>query len=237
MVRYRQTIIGVAWVLIQPLAMMAVFTLFFGVILGRSGGAIPYPVFVFAGLVVWIMGSRVVSQGSTSVISNSGLLSKLYFPRAYLPIGVAIGSLIDFAFGVAALVVMLVLFGIVPTIGLLAIPLATALAFASVLGVAFWLSALNAQYRDVGQLLPFLTQVWFFSTPIFYSVETVPVEWRAIYWFNPLAVTVEAFRWGFAGWHPPPVEAWLSGGLVAIGLLISGYMFFRSREPMFADIV
>lgn len=237
MVRYRQTIIGAAWVLIQPLTLMLVFTVFFGLVLNQSIGTMPYPVFVFIGLVIWMMASRVLYQGSTSVSSNAGLLSKIYFPRAYLPIGVALGSLVDFAFGVAALLALLALYGLVPTIGLFTVPLATTLALATVLGVAFWLSALNAQYRDVGQLLPFLTQVWFFATPIFYSVEIVPVEWRTIYWLNPLAVAVEGFRWAFAGSNPPPVEAWLIGGLMATVLLISGYVFFRSREPMFSDIV
>jgi lipopolysaccharide transport system permease protein len=237
MVRYRQTLIGAAWVLIQPLTLMLVFTVFFGLFMNRSIGATPYAVFVYLGLLVWMMASRVLSQGSTSVSSNSGLLSKIYFPRAYLPIGVAIGSLVDFAFGFAALFALLVFYAIAPTIGLLTIPLATVIALAAVLGVTFWLSALNAQYRDVGQLLPFLTQVWFFTSPIFYSSDVIPAEWRSLYWLNPIAVSIEAFRWAFAGLAPPPVEAWLIGGAVAVALLVSGYVFFRSREPSFSDIV
>lgn len=237
MVRYRQTLIGAAWVLIQPLTLMLVFTVFFGVFMNRSIGTTPYAVFVYLGLLVWMMASRVLSQGSTSVASNAGLLSKIYFPRAYLPIGVAIGSLVDFAFGFVALFALLVFFGIAPTIGLLAIPMATAMALAAVLGVTFWLSALNAQYRDVGQLLPFLTQLWFFTSPIFYSSDVIPVEWRTLYWLNPIAVAIEAFRWAFAGLAPPPVEAWLIGGAVAVVMLLSGYVFFRSREPRFSDIV
>jgi len=237
MVRYRQTLIGVAWVLLQPLTLTLVFTVFFGVVMNRSAGAIPYPVFVLSGLVVWIMVSRVLSQGSESITANAGLLSKIYFPRAYFPISIAIGSLVDFAFGVVALLGLVAVSGAVPSIGLLAVPLATGLALAAVMGVTFWLSALNAQYRDVAQLMPFLTQVWFFSTPIFYAVDIVPPVWRPIFWLNPVAVAVNAFRWGFAGGEAPPLEAWLIGGTVATMLLISGYVFFRLREPLLSDVV
>lgn len=237
MVRYRQTLIGAAWVLIQPLTMMIVFTLFFGLMMGRAVGPLPYPAFLLVGLVVWMMTARILSQGSTSISSNAGLLSKIYFPRAYLPIGVALGALVDFGFGLLALAGLLVFYGIVPNLGIMLVPVFAAIAFAAALGVAFWLSALNARYRDIEQLLPFLSQVWFFTTPIFYSIDIIPTEWRALLWLNPMALAVEGFRWAFLGTALPPAAFWVVGTLVALALFASGYTFFRSREPTFADVV
>ncbi|MGZ8745593.1 MAG: ABC transporter permease [Mycobacterium sp.] len=235
MVRYRQTVVGAAWVLIQPLTLMLVFTVFFGILVNVSTRGVPYPVFVYVGLMLWIVVSRVLSEGSTSVVSHAGLLSKIYFPRAYFPIAVAIGSLVDFAFGMAALVALLLFYGITPNLGVLLIPVMTLIAVAAVLGVTFWLSALNARYRDVALLLPFLTQLWFFLTPIIYASAIVPPEWRLVYWLNPLAVTVDGFRWACTGSEAPPMEAWLLACAISAVLLVSGYMFFRSREPWFSD--
>ena len=237
MVRYRQTVIGAAWVLVQPLTLMLVFTVFFGILVNVSTRGVPYPVFVYIGLMIWMVVSRVLSEGSTSVVANAGLISKIYFPRAYFPIGVAIGSLVDFAFGIAALAVLLLYFGIAPGLGVLLVPFMTIIALAAVLGITFWLSALNARYRDVAQLLPFLTQLWFFVTPIIYSSEIVPAEWRGLFWLNPLAVAVDGFRWAFTGGEAPPLEAWTVATVIAGTLLVSGYVFFRSREPSFSDVV
>lgn len=237
MVRYRKTGIGVAWVLIQPLTMMAVFAFFFGFVISRHDGELPFAVHVFTGLVVWMMVARILGQGATSVNSNAGLLTKIYFPRAYLPISVAISSIVDFAFGILALLVLLAIFGIVPTIWVMAVPWLALMAFAAALGIAFWLAALSAQYRDVEQLLPFLTQIWFFSVPIIYATSMFPPQVQPIFWINPVAVAVEGFRWAFTGLtSPPPVAAWLTGSAVAIVLLVSGYIFFRSREPIIADL-
>lgn len=237
MVRYRKTAVGVAWILIQPLTMMAVFAFFFGFVLSRPSSDLPFAVHIFTGLVVWMMVVRILSQGSTSVTSNTGLLTKIYFPRAYLPIGVAISSVVDFAFGILAMLVLLALYGIAPTIWIITVPWLMFMALAAALGVAFWLSALGAQFRDVEQLLPFLTQIWFFSVPIIYATSQFPPELQPIFWINPAAVAVEGFRWAFTGvTAPPPIEAWVTGSVVAIVLLVSGYVFFRSREPIMADL-
>jgi lipopolysaccharide transport system permease protein len=237
MVRYRQTVIGAAWVLVQPLTLMLVFTVFFGILVNVSTSGIPYPVFVYIGLMIWMVVSRVLSEGSTSVVANSALITKIYFPRAYFPISVAIGSLVDFAFGIAALAVLLIYYGIAPGIGVLLVPFMTVIAVATVLGITFWLAALNARYRDVSLLLPFLTQLWFFTTPIIYSSAIVPLEWRGFFWLNPLAVVVDGFRWAFSGSEAPPAEAWILAIIVSGTLLLTGYLFFRSREPSFSDFV
>jgi len=237
MVRYRQTVIGAAWVLAQPLTMMLVFTVFFGILTNVNTQGVPYPVFVYIGLMIWMIVSRVLSEGTTSIVANASLLSKIYFPRAYFPIGVALGSLVDFLFGIAVLILLLLYFHVSITIGIVAVPFLTAVALAAVLGVGFWLSALNTEYRDVAQLLPFLTQLWFFITPIIYSSAVVPEPWRSFYWLNPMAVVVEGFRWAFSGSEVPSPEAWITGTVVSVVLLVTGYVFFRSREPSFPDVV
>jgi lipopolysaccharide transport system permease protein len=237
MVRYRQTLVGAAWVLIQPLTMMLVFAVFFGAIMGRFVGTVPYSAYLLSALNIWFVVSRVVSQGGNSIVSGGTLLTKIYFPRADLPIGIAIGAIVDFVFGVIALLLLMLFFGIVPTSNIVFVPLMLLSALATSLGVTFWLAALNAAYRDVEQLLPFLLQVWFFATPIIWSVNSLPSDMRAFLWLNPLTAVVEGMRWAFLGTPPLPPEAWLIGTAMAAVLLVSGYMFFRTREHTFADSI
>jgi len=237
MVRYRQTVIGVGWVVIQPILLMIVFTVFFG-LLGRfPSDGLPYPVFFFLGLLPWQMVAKIMSEGSTSVVANSTLVTRVYLPRVYFPTSVAMASLVDLAFASVALAIMLAVFGIVPGPMVVIVPVLIATALMAGLGMAYWLSALHVAYRDVGQLLPFLTQLWMFASPIIYPSSMIPEPYRVVYFLNPMALVIGGFRWAFGGAPPPPAYAWALGTSVAGLILVTGYMFFRHREPTFSDLV
>lgn len=236
-VRYRQTVLGAAWTVLQPVLLMLVFTVFFGLFARLPSEGVPFPVFYFLGLLPWQIAARMMSEGSTSVVTNSSLVNRVYFPRVYFPASTAISSLVDLLFGLVALGVLLVIYRIVPGWPIVLVPGLVAIALAASLGAALWLSALNAAYRDVAQLLPSLTQVWFFASPIIYPSSVIPAGLRMLYYLNPMVVVIDGFRWAFAGSPAPPPEAWLLGGGVATALLFGGYVFFRQREPTFADVV
>jgi lipopolysaccharide transport system permease protein len=237
MVRYRQTLVGAAWALLQPLLLMAVFTVFFGVLGRIPSGNLPYPVFFFLGLLPWQMVAKILNEGSASVVASAALVTRVYLPRGYFPTAVALASLIDFALATVALVALLLLFGILPGPAAVVTPVFVALAWITGLGVAYWLSALNVAYRDIAQLLPFLTQLWMFSSPIIYPTTIVPEAYRFLYFLNPMALVVSGFRWSIGGEPAPPPEAWAISSTVAVLLLVSGYMFFRQRERTFADLI
>ncbi len=235
MVRYRQTLIGASWAILQPLLLMTLFTIFFG-LLGRiPSDDLPYPVFFFLALLPWQMVSKILNEGSTSVVANSALVTRVYFPRAYFPLSVALASLVDFALGGVALAVLLLISGVIPGPALIALPLLTAIAWIAGLGVSYWLAAINVNYRDVTQLLPFLAQLWMFASPIIYPASIVPERFQALYFLNPMALVATGFRWSVGGAAPPSLMAWVLGSGVAVLLLVSGYVFFRHREPTFAD--
>ncbi len=235
--RYRQAFLGVSWTILQPILLMIVFTVFFGLFARVPTEGLPHPVFYFLGLLPWQIVARIVNEGSLSVVANAALVTRVYFPRVYLPLATAISALVDFAFGLVALVILLVAFGASPSVGLLAVPLLLVIALATSLGVAMWLAALNAAYRDVTQLLPSLVQLWFFASPVLYPSTIIPEAFRGMYYLNPMAVVIDGFRWAFAGARVPPSEAWLAGVFVAVLLLVSGYVFYRQREQFFADVV
>lgn len=237
-VRYKQTAIGAGWAILQPVMLMIVFTVFFG-ILGRMPrqGDVPFPVFFMAGIVIWHAASKLLSSGTVSIVQNKSLIEKVYFPRVYFPLSSALTGLVDLFFGMVALAVLLAVFQIAPTWQVVLVPFLIAVAFMSVMGAALWLSALNATYRDVIHMLPFLTQIWFFCSPILYPAEFVPDPFYTLYFINPMAFVITGFRSAFAGLPPPPPEAWIIAPAVAILLLVSGYTFFRSREPTFDDVL
>jgi lipopolysaccharide transport system permease protein len=236
-VRYRQTVIGVGWAVGQPMLMMIMFAVVFGALANVPTEGIPFPVFYFSGLVVWSVVSKILLEGSTSIIANPALIDRVYFPRVYLPASVALSTLVDLACNGVALAVMMVLFGVTPTVGLLTLPLLMVIAYAMSLGAALFLGALNVAYRDVNVLLPVLVQLWFFATPIIYPASIVPPEWETLYYLNPMALVVTGLRWAVAGTPPPPPEAWPLGLIVALLTLVGGYVFFRRRQATFADIL
>lgn len=237
MVRYRQTAVGAAWAMLQPLLLMLVFTVFFGILASVKSEGVPYSVFVMIALTIWQVVAKVLNEASLSVVGNGGLVNKIYFPRAYFPIASALGSLVDLAFGFFALAVLLVIFQLVPGWPIVLVPVLVSIALAAVTGVSFWLSALNVTYRDVAQLLPFLTQLWFFISPVIYSGSIIPSEFRPLYWLNPMAITVDGMRWAVAGTAAPTIQEWIEGIVVATVVLCTGYVFFRHREPSFPDTV
>jgi lipopolysaccharide transport system permease protein len=234
-VRYRQTLIGAGWAVIQPLMLMLVFTVFFGLLVRLPSDGVPYPVFFLTGLAIWQVTAKVLVEGSGSVVANATLVSRVYFPRVYFPVSVALASLVDLAFNGLALALFLGIFGFVPVTTILVVPLLVAIAYIVSLGAAFWLCAINVAFRDVAVLLAFVAQLWFFSTPIIYPASVIPAPYDFVYYLNPMALVVTALRWALLGTPPPPVEAWALGTIVAFIVFVTGYMFFRQREQTFSD--
>ena len=236
-VRYKQTVIGVAWAVLQPLAMMLVFTLFFGKLAKMPSDDIPYPVFAMAGLLPWQMFSRTLSESASSLVTNQRLVTRVYFPRLLVPLATVLAAFVDFGVASALLAVLMVGYRLVPPAGIVWLPVFIALLLATALGIGLWLAALNAQYRDVRYTLPFLTQLWLFLTPVVYPSSLVPDRWQVAYGLNPMVGVVEGFRWALfgAGQGPSPMLAVSAGA--AVFLLVSGLVFFRSRERVFADVL
>jgi lipopolysaccharide transport system permease protein len=235
-VRYRQSVVGIGWVVLQPLLLAAVFTAFFSV-MARSSGDVPFPVFFLAGLFIWQFVARVLGEGTNSVTSNGALVTRVYLPRVFFPASVVLAGLVDLLFTSLALLVVMALYGLVPQPTVVLAPVLVAIAAATALGAALWLSSLSVSYRDIFVLLPVLTQLWFFASPILYSVDTVSPELLGFYYLNPMALVVTGMRWSILGLAAPPPEAWILGVSVSVALLVSGYLVFRHREPTFADVI
>lgn len=235
-VRYRQTAFGAAWALIQPLAMMLVFTLVLGRVSGLAPEGIPYPVFALAGLVPWTLFSQSLIGASGSLVNAANLLQKVYFPRLLLPASSVGSYILDFFIGLAALGVVMLLYRIVPTAAIVfTLPMA-ALAVAVALSVGIWLAAINVRYRDVRYAVPFLVQVWLFASPVAYPIDVIPEQWRALYTLNPMVGVLEGFRWSLFG-GPAPVAAILVSMVVTTVLLVTGLAYFRRVERTFADVI
>jgi len=240
-VRYKQTLLGVLWVVLQPLVSMLIFTVLFGILLQVDSGNVPYPVFAFAGLLPWNYFSQALTRSSSSVVSSSHLITKIYFPRLVIPLSGVFSCLVDFVIAFGALIVLMIVYGIVPTIGLVLLPLLILLAMITALGFGLWLSALNVRYRDINYLLPFLIQVWMYVTPIVYGSNLLPSNYRFLLSLNPMTGVVEGFRWALLG--PAAVGDYLSAPLLGVSvaisllMLISGVIFFRNTERTFADII
>lgn len=236
-VRYKQTALGAAWAIMQPLFSMLVFSLFFGRLAQIPSDGIPYPLFAFAGLVPWTFFSNALTQSSNSLVNSSHLLTKIYFPRLALPISSILSGLVDFALAFALLVAMMAYYGIAPTFRVLWLPAFVMLAGVSALGVGLWLSAVNVQFRDVKHTTPFLAQFWLFATPIAYPSSLLPEAWRALYGVNPMVGVVEGFRWTLLGSQTQPGPMIFVSAIVALCLLVSGAYYFRRMERTFADVV
>lgn len=238
-VRYRQTVLGGLWAVLQPVAVMLVFSIFFGKLAGldqRTGG-VPYSLFAFAALVPWMYFSHALASASMSVVDHRGLITKVYFPRLLLPMAPLLSGLVDFLLSLAVLIGMILFRGISPTPAWLLLPAFTLLAMAAALGIGLWLSALNAHYRDFRYVIPFLLQVWLFITPIAYPGSIVPEEWRMLYGLNPMVGVVEGFRWCLLGTGPAPGPLLGASALATVLLLVAGLAFFRRMERSFVDVV
>jgi homopolymeric O-antigen transport system permease protein len=236
-VRYKQAAIGVAWVVLQPLLTMVVFTVIFGNFAKLSSDGLPYPIFAFAALLPWNYFAQAMGRSGTSLVNNANLISKVYFPRLVVPISSALAPLVDFAISFVILLGMMAWYGIAPTWGVLTLPLFTLLAMLAAIAVSLYLAALNVKYRDVGHAIPFLVQFWMYASPVVYSVNLVPEKWRLLYSLNPMVGVIEGFRWALLGSeHPDFTGIAVSLGVVLF-LLLGGIIYFRRTERVFADVI
>src|SRR5262245_1224366 len=236
-VRYKQTLIGAAWVLLQPLLTMVILTIVFGRFAGMPSDGLPYPLFAFAALLPWTYVAQSVTWGGSSLVRNAKLISKVYFPRLIIPVASVATPLVDLGLSFAALVGLMAWYGVAPTWRVLAIPAFLLLAVLTAMAASLCLSALNVRYRDVGYAIPFLIQVWMYASPVAYPVNLVPDRWRLLYGLNPIAGVIQGFRWALLGGDTPDIRViGVSAGMVVVGLVI-GVIFFRYMERTFADIV
>ena len=236
-VRYKQTVLGAAWAIIQPFFTMVVFSVFFGSLAKVPSDGLPYPVFSFCALLPWQLFAYSLTESGNSLVSNQNLISKVYFPRMVIPLAATLGGLLDFLIAFVVLLGMMAFYQIRPTTAVWTLPLFVLLAIITALGAGLWLSALNVEYRDVRYTIPFLTQFWMFLTPIAYASSIVPAQWRTLYGLNPMAGVVEGFRWALLGTGSPPGALLAVSTAVSLFLFVSGMFYFRRMERTFADKV
>ena len=239
-VRYKQTLLGAAWAVIQPLLIVAVFTLLFSTVAGLTY-PVAAPVYIYAGMLPWNLFAKGLTEGGTSLVSNQRLVTKVYFPRLILPAAAVLSGLVDFAIAFAVFVGLMLYFGIVPSILILTVPLFVAVAVFAAVGIACWLSAIDANYRDVRYAVPFLAQLWFFATPVAYPLDQllnkIPTNWRWIVGLNPMTSVVDAFRWASLG-QPISFDLPLVLSIVLVAVVfVGGLYYFRRAERVFADLV
>jgi lipopolysaccharide transport system permease protein len=235
-VRYKQTLLGAGWAIIQPLMTMVVFTIFFGHLAKVPSDGLPYPVFSLMALVPWTYFASALAGCSTSLSGYQHIISKVYFPRLIIPIAAVVAPLVDFAIGFVILVGFMAWYRIVPGPSIVWLPALMLLALATAAGVGVWLAALNVRYRDVRYVVPFVVQLWMFATPVAYPASLVPARWRAVYGLNPMAGVIEGFRWALAGGPPPGVITLVSAAVVIV-LIAGGAVYFRKLEGTFADVI
>jgi lipopolysaccharide transport system permease protein len=236
-VRYKQTVLGAAWAIIQPFFMMVVFSLFFGRLAHVPSDGIPYPVFVYCALLPWQLFAHALTESSNSLVANERLITKVYFPRLIVPISAVLGGLIDFAIAFVILLLMMVYYGIRPSWAVVTLPAFIFLAMVTALGVGLWLSALNVKYRDVRYTINFVIQFWLLASPVAYPSSLIPVRWRPLYGLNPMAGVVEGFRWALLGKSEGPGPLLAVSVAVVILIFVGGLYYFRRMEGQFADVV
>jgi lipopolysaccharide transport system permease protein len=235
-IRYKQTALGFLWAIIQPLFMMVIFTLFFGGFAKIPSDGVPYPLFSFAALIPWTLFSEGLTRSTTSMVSNAGIMTKVYFPRLVMPISGILSPLVDFMIAFVILIIMMAYYGFIPTIAIVLLPLFILLAIMTSLAVGLWLSALNVKYRDFQYTLPFIIQLWLYASPIVYPSSMIPAQYRMLYGLNPMAGVIEGFRWALLGAKPPEAMILVSVAVVVL-LLVGGLFYFKRTEQYFADVV
>ena len=236
-VRYKQTVLGAAWAVIQPFLAMVVFSIFFGKLAQVPSDGLPYPIFAYAALLPWQLFAHALTESGNSLVASQQLIKKVYFPRLAIPLVAVLAGLVDFAIAFVVLLGMMFYYGIYPTVAIVTLPLFILFAVATAMAAGLWLSALNVEYRDVRYVIPFLTQFWLFATPVAYPSSLVPEPWRAVYGLNPMAGVVEGFRWAILGKSGGMGSLMLVSVLAVIALLIGGLIYFRRMEKTFADLV
>jgi lipopolysaccharide transport system permease protein len=235
-VRYKQTVLGATWAILQPLLMMVVFSLFFGKFMKVPRQGISYPLFSYAAILPWMLFSEGISRSANSLIQGSGLITKVYFPRIIMPLSGVVSPLVDFFFAFLVYVGLMFYYGFPPSGKLLLLPIFVVLALVTALSVGLWLSAINVQYRDVRYAIPFLIQFWFFASPVVYASTSLPQSWQLIYSLNPMVGVIEGFRWVLLGTEPPKPLMIVSISIVFV-IMITGAFYFRRMEKSFADLV
>jgi lipopolysaccharide transport system permease protein len=236
-IRYKQALIGAAWSVLKPLMMMLVFVVIFGLFVKISAGDIPYSIFVYTGLIPWTLVTTVIGTVSASLLSNTGLLTRIYFPRLIIPLSSSIASLVDFAVSLPVLIGLVLWFHIPITWRVLVLPIPVILMFLLSLGIGLWMAALHVKYHDIALLLPIVLQLWLYTSPVIYPVETVSARWLPLYSLNPLVGLLQAFRWGLID-VPGPTPLMMATSLLgSLLVFISGVIFFQYAEDSFADVV
>src|SRR3984885_9998626 len=236
-IRYKQTAIGAAWAVLQPLLTMLIFSLFFGRLAHIPSEGLPYPIFYYSALLPWMYFAAALQSATNTIVENQRVITKVYFPRLALPLASVLSGLVDFAVSFAMFVVLMIYYRIHPTAALLWFPVFILLAILTALGVGLWLSALNALYRDVRYVLPFLVQFWLFASPVAYPASLVPQKWRWLYGLNPMAGVIEGVRWSLTGHTIPPGRLILVSTVAVLVLLASGLAYFQKVETTVADVV
>ncbi len=236
-VRYKQTILGASWAVLQPFLTMIVFSVFFGWLAKMPSDGVPYPLFAYTALLPWQLFAFALNESGNSLVNSQRLISKVYFPRLVVPIAAVIAGVLDFAIAFVVLLVMLLFYGFPLTINILVLPIFVLLAILTALAAGLWLSALNVVYRDVRYVIPFLTQFWLFLTPVAYPASLVPEKLQPVYALNPMVGVVEGFRWALLGTAGKPGVMVLVSTLATLVLLIGGLIYFKRMEAFFADVI
>lgn len=236
-IRYKQSMIGIAWTVVQPLVMMAVFAIVFGHFAKLPSDGYPYSLFVLCALVPWLYFARALTGASGSLVGSANLVTKVYFPRLILPISKTVSGLVDLLVAFLLLACLMAWYRVVPGWPLLLLPVFVAIAMLTAFSLGLWLTALNVRYRDIGLIVPFITQVWMYASPIAYSMSLVPEKWRWVYSLNPIVGVIEGFRWALLGKAPPDAGPMLISLAIVVLLLVGGLTYFRRTERTFADVI
>jgi lipopolysaccharide transport system permease protein len=236
-VRYKQTVVGAAWAVLQPLLTMLIFSLFFGKLAHIPSGGLPYPVFYYSALLPWMYFAAALQNATNKIVENQNVITKVYFPRLILPFSAVLSGLVDFGISFLMFVAIMIHYRVHPGWPILMLPVFLLLAVLTALGVGLWLSALNAIYRDVRYVVPFLVQFWMFASPVVYPSSLVPTKWRPLYGLNPMAGVIEGFRWSLTGTGDPPSRMLLVSSVVVVAVLAAGVMYFQKMETKIADVV
>jgi lipopolysaccharide transport system permease protein len=235
-VRYKQTAFGAAWAVLQPVLMMLVFSISLGRIPGVGSDGVPYPLFVFAGLVPWTLFSASLQGAANSLVGGEAIITKVYFPRLILPFASVGSFLLDFLISLGTLAVVMLYFGVVPSLAIVWLPALTLMAVLTALGVGTFLAAVNVRYRDVKYAMPFLVQIWMFTSPVVYTSKLIPDQWHLLFALNPMTGVVEGFRWALIG-GPRPDDLILVSAAAAVLVLLGSLVYFRRVERSFADVI
>jgi lipopolysaccharide transport system permease protein len=236
-VRYKQTAIGAAWAVLQPLVAMLIFTVIFGYFASIPSNGVPYPLFAFAALLPWNLFAQALTRGAASLVTNAHLLTKVYFPRVLIPVSAAMLPVVDFGVSLMALTGLMAWYGVAPSWRIATLPLFLGLAFLAAVGLSLILSPINVRYRDVGHVVPFLVQVWMYASPVVYPLSMVPERWRVLYSLNPMVGVIEGVRWALLQTAPPDIATLTTSAAMVTGLLLGALICFRRLDATFADVV